>query len=144
MKDKTDHINQIIVIAAGVVLALDLTAKVAGQLYLFMPIIKWLTTFFYPIVAGYVFLFANTFKASDVAFFRNPKSEKKLLFVIKYILFGTGILLLPSCLNYWFEFTPVLLRTLKMSVFVLFPLATLLLIIIGFKMKPSIGKTNEE
>ncbi len=145
MKEKTDtKINKIIIVAAGVLLALDLVAKVIGQLYPFMSIMKWLTTLFYPIVAGYVFLFAITFKHSDVVFFKNRKIEDKLLFAMKYIFFSTGILLLPSCLNYWFKFPPVLLRMLKTAVVAIFPLATLLLIMIGVKMRPATRKTNED
>ena len=86
MKDETNlRINKIIITAAALTLALDLVAKVAELGHPFMLTMKWLTTCFYPIIAGYVFLFAYTFKASDVAFFNRPKLEAKLLFAIKYI-----------------------------------------------------------
>jgi hypothetical protein len=145
MKDETNlRINNIIITAAALTLALDLAAKVTELGYPFMSTMKWLTTCFYPIVADYVFLFACTFKASDVAFFNSPKLEAKLLFAIKYIFFGVGILLLPSCLNFWFKFAPTLLSTLKIAMVAIFALASFLLIIIAAKSVPSTRKDKPE
>lgn len=145
MKDDTNlRINKVIIAAAAAVLALDLVGKTIGLGHTFTLVMKWLTTCFYPIVAGYVFLFARTFQTSDIAFFNKPKLEAKLLFAIKYIFTGAGILLLPSCLNYWQEFPPVLLSTLQATVIVFFPLAIILLVVIALKSVPAARKANEE
>jgi hypothetical protein len=63
--------NKIMIIAAGVVLSLDLIMKLTGLPFPSLAIVNWLATVVYPIVAGYVLLLAFTFTEADVTWIRN-------------------------------------------------------------------------
>lgn len=117
----------------------DVAAKLAN-ISLLSTMTKWLTTLTYPVLLIYLYCFGFGLSAKDLASLGRPKFEKILLPIIKYFLIFSLVLLAPSCLSFWIQFSPSIATTIKTAVLASFPITALILLLAARYATVSVSK----